>query len=136
MADFQPTERAQDTLPRADKGAIMPAPALTGPLAAVAAVATWPGVSTTGHWDLFRPTQVDGVDFYVGEEELGHIHLDGDIHLATAPGLGRALVAEGLARPFPYARGWVQQDVHRVGPAAAIALFRRNYDQLLCLPKS
>lgn len=125
------TERAKGTLTRADKGPICPPPILDGQMGAVASIiAGWPGVSATTHWDLFRPTEVDGIDFYFGEEELGHIHLDGSIHLATSPSLGKALVAEGLANPFRYQQGWVEQRVQRIGSAAAVALFQRNYDRL------
>ncbi|WP_158818534.1 luciferase family protein [Methylocapsa sp. S129] len=125
------TERALGTLARADKGPVKPPPALDGPLRTVAdAIAGWPGVIATVHWDLFHPSRVDGIDFYFGEEELGHIHLDGALHLATSPSLGKALIAERLARPFHYQRGWVCEDVQTIGPAAAIALFRRNYERL------
>ena len=125
------SERALGTLARAEKGKVRPPPALEQPLRAVAdAVARWPAINATAHWDLFRPSRVDGIDFYFGEEELGHIHLDGSLHLATSPELGRALVAEGLARPFRYQRGWVCEVVQNIGPKAAIALFRRNYERL------
>ena len=125
------TERAKGTLARADKGPLCPPPVLDGQLDAVAGViAGWPGVTATTHWNLFHPSEVDGIDFYVGEEELGHIHLDGSIHMATSPTLGRALVAEGLARPFRYQQGWVEQQVHRIGAGAAVALFQRNYERL------
>ena len=122
------SDRALGTLARADKGIVAPPPVLDGSLGTVAdAVAGWPGVSATAHWDLFDPTRVDGIDFYVGEAELGHIHLDGSIHLATSPELGAALVGEGLARPFRYQHGWVCATVGRIGAEAAIALFRRNH---------
>lgn len=124
-------ERAVGTMARADKGTLAPPPALDGPLGTVAAAITsWPGVIATAHWHLFHPSQLDGIDFYVGEQELGHIHLDGSVHLATNPTLGRALVTEGLARPFRYARGWVEERIQSIGPDAAVALFRRNYDRL------
>ena len=70
------------------------------------------------------------MDFYLGQEELGHLHLDGSIHLATSDALGKALIAEGVARPFRYQRGWVEAEVGRIGADAATALFRRNYDYL------
>ena len=125
------TDHALGTLARTEKGPVAPPPDLDGPLGiAGGEIAGWPGVVATTHWDLFQPTQVDGIDFYVGEEELGHIHLDGSIHLATSAALGATLVAEGLARPFRYQRGWVCQTVQDIGPDAAIALFRRNYDRL------
>jgi hypothetical protein len=125
-------ERALGTLARAKKGAVVPPPALDEPLLTVAnAIAGWPGVIATGHWDPFHPSRVDGVDFYVGAEELGHIHLDGSIHLATSPELGRALVAEGLARPFSHVRGWVEERVPHIGANAAVDLFRKNYEWTL-----
>lgn len=122
---------AADTMPRSKKGALGPAPRLEGALGEVAAaVAQWPNVVSTVHWDLFDPTRVDGADFYAGDEELGHIHLDGDLHLATNAELGKDMIEEGVARKFPYARGWVHADIHSVGADAAITLFRRNYDRL------
>ena len=73
---------------RADKGPIAPPPALDGPLGLIAgAVANWPGVSATAHWDLYDPSRIDGIDFYVGVTELGHVHLDGSLHLATGSAL-------------------------------------------------
>ena len=119
------------TLPRAAKGPVAPPPVLAGPLQRVVdAVSAWPRVDTTVHWDLFDRSRVDGVDFYVGDEELGHVHLDGSIHLATHPVLGRQLIAEGLARPFRYQQGWVEETVGRIGADAAVMLFRRNYESL------
>lgn len=122
---------ASGTLPRAAKGRVAPPPPLDGPLGTVVdAVAAWPGIQATVHWYLYDASKVDGVDFYWGDEELGHLHLDGSIHLATSPELGRALVAEGAAKPFRYQPGWVEEQVRRIGPQAAIALFRRNYERL------
>lgn len=125
------TELAKNSMPRSKKGPVRPPPVLDGALGSVAdAVASWPGVSATVHWNQFQRGQVDGTDFYLGEEELGHLHLDGSIHLATSPDLGKALVAEGLARPFRYQAGWVEEQVRRIGPEAAVALFRRNYEHM------
>ena len=125
------TERATGTMARADKGPVIPPPMLDGLLGAVAdAVAGWPGVIATAHWGPFHPSRIDGVDFYVGEEELGHIHFDGSVHIATSPRLGKAIVAAGLARPFPWHRGWVHEQVQGIGPDAAVVLFRRNYERL------
>lgn len=126
------TEHAKGTMPRSKKGPVKPPPGLEGPLGAVAdTVASWPGIIASVHWCLFERTKVDGVDFYLGEEELGHFHLDGSIHLATSPSLGQELVAGGMAKPFRYQQGWVEEQVQRIGPDAAVALFRRNYEQLL-----
>ena len=66
----------------------------------------------------------------VGHDELGHIHLDGSIHLATSPQLGEELVAEGLGQPFVWARGWTLANVSELGVEKSVAMFRRNYDRL------
>ena len=124
-------DQALSTLPRRAKGPIAPPPALAGKLKEVAdAVAGWPDVEATIHWRFDQPNRVDGVDFYVGSDELGHIHLDGSIHLATPPWLGSELVAEGLGKPFVWARGWTAPSIHRLGVDRSVALFRRNYDRL------
>ncbi len=96
----------------------------------VDAVATWQGINTTVHWHLVDRSRVDGVDFYFGEEELGHLHLDGSIHLATSSLLAKTLISEGAARPFRYLQGWVEENARRIGTEAAVALFRRNYVRL------
>lgn len=124
-------DQALSTLPRTAKGPIAPPPPLAGKLKAVAdAVAAWPDVEATIHWRFDQPNRVDGADFYVGSDELGHIHLDGSIHLATPPWLGSELVAEGLGKPFVWAHGWTVASIHRLGVDRSVALFRRNYDRL------
>ena len=123
--------KAQATLARDAKGPIAPAPPLSGDLRAVVdAVSAWPEVVATTHWHFADHTRVDGVDFYVDAEELGHLHLEGSIHLATTPDLAAELIAEGSATPFRYARGWTQANVDHLGVDRAVALFRRNYDRL------
>jgi hypothetical protein len=122
---------ALGTMARGDKGPVIPPPSVEEPLGTVVrAISGWDGVTTTGHWDPFHPAIVDGIDFYFGPEELGHIHLDGSLHLASSPELGRYLVSGGLAEAFPYVHGWVQAAVADIGADAAIALFRCNYDRL------
>jgi Family of unknown function (DUF5519) len=122
---------AQGTLDRAAKGPVAPPPVLEGPLQSVVeTIASWPGIMATVHWYLMDHSRIDGVDFYFRDQELGHLHLDGTIHLATPAALGQALIAEGLARPFRYQAGWVEEQVQRVGADAAVALFRRNYEHL------
>lgn len=125
------TDQALGTLAREEKGVVAPPPALDARLAPIAAIGDWPGVAATTHWGLYDPTRVDGIDFYVGATELGHVHLDGSIHLATTPALGAAMIAEGVARPFRYQRGWVCENVATIGPAATLDLFRRNYDRIV-----
>lgn len=96
-SDGRLTDQALSILPREAKGPFAPPPILGGPAQAVAdAIAAWPQVEDTTHWHLNDQTRVDGIDFYVGPDELGHIHLDGSIHLATTLELGAEIVAEGL----------------------------------------
>ena len=119
------------TLPRDQKGPVDRPPKLRGVLGEVVdCVSSWPGVNATVHWHLCDQTRVDGVDFYLGDDELGHLHLDGVIHLSSDPKLGNLLVLEGAAKPFRYVRGWVEAEALHIGADAAVALFRRNYDQL------
>ncbi len=79
------TDKALGTMARSDKGAVTLPPELDIPLQTVAkAVAAWPGISATSHWHFSDRSRVDGVDFYLHDKELGHIHLDGSLHLAPA----------------------------------------------------
>ena len=122
------------------KGPVRPPPVLAGPVEATRlTIQSWPGVIAATHWNLYRRTEVDGADFYVGEEELGHLHLDGEVHLATTPELRHFLVAAGLARRFSYTghpnEGWVEASVRTEREAEHAAwLFRLNYDRIRGLP--
>lgn len=125
------TEQALSTLPRNAKGPRAPPLRLSGELQFVVdAVSAWPGVEATTHWHFADQTRVDGVDFYVGPDELGRLHLEGSIHLATTPALQLDPIGERLGAPFVYARGWTQSSVKRLGVSGAVALFRRDYDRL------
>lgn len=125
------TEAAFGTLPREAKGPLAAPPPLSGKLKAVADIVTaWGGVEASTHWRFDAPDRVDGVDFYVGSDELGHIHLDGSIHLATTSELMSELVVEGLGRPFRWGRGWTVATIDSLGVDRSVALFRRNYDRL------
>ena len=117
------------------KGAVRPPPVLAEPFERVSqALQAWPGIVAATHWHLSRNREVDGADFYVGDEELGHLHLDGDVHLATNLALAVPLVEAGLARRFPYGgsyAGWVEMSIRTDADAEhAIWLFRLNYDRL------
>ena len=118
-----------------EKGPIKSAPVLAGPGQKTAeAIQSWPTIISATHWDLFNRSRVDGADFYVGEAELGHIHLNGEVHLATTNGLGVALLQRGLVSPLPYGKAygdWVSFMIRTDADAAhAIWLFRLNYDRL------
>ena len=122
-----------ETMKLVDKGIVRPPPKLAGPAARVAeTVASWPCVIAATHWHISRKDEVNGADFYVGDEELGHIHLEGDVHLATTLELRKILVAANLARPFPWYKSWVEASIRTEEEAdQAIWLFRLNYERLV-----
>ena len=121
-----------------DKGVIKPAPVLSKyPEQVSKSIQAWDGIISATHWNLYDLTQVDGADFYVDEKELGHIHLDGEIHLATNTALSSMLIKMKLAGKFPYGAGWVQYTITNSKTAAhALWLFRLNYDRLNGVPTS
>lgn len=122
-----------DTMDLNSKGPIRSAPRLKGPAARVAeTIALWPDVIAATHWHLSRRDEINGADFYVGEAELGHIHLDGEVHLATSLELRQRLVDARLARPFPWYKSWVEASIRNEGEADhALWLFRLNYERLV-----
>jgi len=116
------------------KGRIAPPPVLAAPFRTLSEeVQSWPGIVAATHWHLSRNGQVDGADFYRGADELGHIHLYGEVHLVTTPSLTRALVDARLVRPFPFA-GAKDWSVYRIqsddGLRHAEWLMRLAYDYL------
>ena len=120
------------------KGEIRPPPKLKGPAQSVSLeIQSWPGVIAATHWFLYDRTQVDGADFYVGEKELGHIHLDGELHLCVTVGLRRRLIESGLAEALPWAEDCVQAPISsRRDARNALWLFRLGYDRLTGAPIS
>jgi hypothetical protein len=120
-----------------EKGRFAPPPALPKHAQAVAeALAGWPDVHARTHWLLGDETEVDGADFYLGDNELGHLHLDGEAHIAVGVRLRNALIAGGLAKPFRWSTAFV---VLRVGSAKDAAhakrLFQLSYDRRAGVPQ-
>src|SRR5258706_12562977 len=90
------------------KGEIRPPPKLKGPAQSVSLeIQSWRGGIAATHWFLYDRTQGDGADFYVGEKELGHIHLDGELHLGVTAGLPRQPVEAEPAETVPWAEDLV-----------------------------
>ncbi len=119
-----------DTMSRRRKGRVAPAPRLAGVAQKVAeAVLALPGVIAQAHWEIGSQTEVNGTDFYVGEEELGHIHLDGEAHIPIGRVLARALVSAKLAQPFTWSNEFVVVDT-RAG-ATAQRVFELRHAQIL-----
>ncbi len=118
------------------KGEIRPPPRLKGPAQSVSLeIQSWPGIIAATHWFLYDRARVDGADFYVGEKELGHIHLDGELHLCVTIGLRRRLIEAGLAEALPWAEDCVQAPIsNRWDARNALWLFRLAYDRLTGTP--
>ena len=122
----------------ADKGRYAPPPALPKHAQTVAdAIAAWPEVHARTHWLLGDETEIDGADFYLGENELGHLHLDGEAHVAVSKRMRDALIGAGLAEPFEWSRAFVVKAIHRASDVQlAEALFRLSYDRRRGIPES
>jgi hypothetical protein len=118
-----------DTMTRTQKGRIAPPPRLTGTLQTTAdAVAALSGVVAQAHWQIGSQTDVNDVDFYMGEEELGHIHLDGESHIPLGGAVVDALVKAGLARRFRWSRAFAEIDAADVD--ATLWLFSLRHAQI------
>lgn len=115
-----------------DKGPIKPPPTLTKfPQQVSIEIQSWQGIIAATHWDLYERTKPDGADFYVGETELGHIHLDGEVHLATGLALAKELIKNKLASKFRYGADWATCPIDSAEDAAhAIWLFTLNYRRI------
>lgn len=115
-----------------DKGRFAPPPPLPKHAELVSqTLASWPGVNARTHWLLGDESEVDGADFYVGEDEIGHLHLEGEAHVATGLTLRKALVASELAAPFAWSTKFVVHQVQRASQVEhALWLFRLAYDRL------
>ncbi len=119
-----------------EKGLIIPPPIMPPyPQMVSKAIQQWQNVISATHWDLYDSKKVDGADFYVGTNELGHIHLDGSVHLATTNELRIPLLKNNLAKKFPYGgsyEGWVLFKITSESDAKhAIWLFQLNYERLM-----
>ena len=117
-----------------EKGSHIPPPTLNAPFQRLSEeIQSWPDIISATHWHFSGNGRVDGADFYRGGEELGHIHLDGEVHLATPPALTRALIEAGLASPFRWASAndWVMYRIRSEADARhAERLLRLAYDSL------
>lgn len=93
--------------------------------AACEEISKLPGVIVQAHWEIGSQTEVNGTDFYVGEEELGHIHLDGEAHIAVGQELAAVLIRARLARRFHWSREFVVVDTDDVAHAVWVFGLRR-----------
>jgi Family of unknown function (DUF5519) len=117
------------TMSRQAKGRIAPAPILAGNAQQTAEqVTALEGVSAQAHWEIGSQQDVNGTDFYVGAEELGHIHLDGEAHVPVGAHIVDALVKAKLASRFRWSAQFAVVDAHDVD--AALWLFRLRHAQI------
>ena len=115
-----------------EKGHFAPRPVLEGVAENVALqVEKWANVQARTHWQLGDESIVDGADFYVGQRELGHLHLYAEAHVRLPRELRDLVIAAKLAKPFRWSEDFV---VHRVRSAREAAetewLFQLAYDHL------
>jgi hypothetical protein len=115
-----------------DKGPVIAPPVLAAwAQSASLEIQSWPDIVSATHWLFGNPTVVDGADFYVGELELGHIHLNGEIHLALTKALKKAIIDSGFAEPFRWDANFVQFSIkNRHSAQHALWLFRLAYDRI------
>lgn len=112
---------------RREKGRVAPPPALAAAPQTVAdTVARLPGVTAQAHWEIGSQDAVNGTDFYVGEQELGHIHLDGEAHVPLGAPVVEALVKAGLARRFRWSASFAVVDAHEVEQAVWVFSLRHR----------
>jgi hypothetical protein len=116
----------------AEKGHFAPPPALPKHAQTMSErLASWPKVHARTHWLLGDETVVDGADFYLGESELGHLHLDGEAHIAVPKKIRDAVIAAGLAEEFRWSRKFVVFPIKRASDIEkAELLFKLSYDAL------
>jgi hypothetical protein len=116
-----------------EKGVFAPPPVLPKHAQSVSElVASWARVHARAHWRLGDETIVDGADFYVGEAELGHIHLEGEAHIALPRKLKSALVKAGRAKPFRWSDEFAVFAIRGASDIDnATFLFKIAYDALL-----
>jgi hypothetical protein len=119
------------TMKLSRKGRFSPPPALPEYAQVVStALAGWADMHARTHWLLGDEQVVDGADFYVGQEEVGHIHLGGEAHIAVGKKLRKALIASSRAKPFRYSDEFVVFPIRTSSDVqAALALFQLAYDR-------
>ena len=114
-----------------EKGTFAPPPKLPQHAQVVSdGVAGMEGVVARSHWLLGDEREVDGADFYLGDEELGHIHLDSEAHVFHSARVASALIAAGHGQRFPWSRNVVVFPIRsRDDVKHALWLFRLSYDR-------
>lgn len=91
---------------------------------------SWPGVST-------EPGRFHSTVYRIGRRELGHIHGNGMADFPFPRTIRDELLAAGQVQPHHFgAAGYVSFDIRQASDvAAAVALFRLNYDRTPATPE-
>lgn len=96
------------------------------------AVASWNDVVTKGRsssWRTGHEQEIDGVGFYLLEEEIGHIHLDSSVHVSLPTQVSDALDHTDVVRNSRWAHGQVEMSLEEKSDIRiAILLFRLGYE--------
>ena len=114
------------------KGKIIPPPVLSNYSEIVSQeIQKWDNIISATHWEIWDNNKPNGADFYLKELELGHIHLDDMLHIASTKEFATALIKSKLAQKFPYSENWIQFKItNEISAAHAIWLFKLHYDNL------
>ena len=89
-------------------GPVQAAPTLDGYAGQLAEnVRRLPGVTAYTHWRLGSPGVVDGAELHVGDPELGHIHLDGSVHIPLTAPLASLLVSKEFGQTPYWSNTWI-----------------------------
>ena len=91
------------------------------------AVASWPGTRNTPH-------RFGGVEFLIGEREIGHLHGDRLLDVPFPRAVHDELIAGGKVQPHHVMpdSGWISFWLEEAGDVAeAIAILRRSYDLIV-----
>jgi hypothetical protein len=115
-----------------EKGKHAPPPILESAAAQRVAetIAAWDEVNARAHWYLGDERVIDGADFYVGELELGHIHLEAEAHIFLPLEAVTAAVRGNLGQRFTWSRNVLVVPIEsRADEKLATWLFRASYDR-------
>ncbi|MBE7209448.1 MAG: DUF5519 family protein [Gluconacetobacter diazotrophicus] len=115
-----------------NQGPIQAAPRLedhAGMLAST--VESWPGVAAFTHWQPGSPGVVDGAEFHVGDDELGHVHLDATAHILMGRTITSLLSRKSLGKPPSWSDAWITHPVRSPADVRhGVWLFQLAYDRL------
>ena len=113
-----------------DKGVFMPPPKLEKYSQIVSMeIQSWNNIIAAAHWDIHDSKKINGADFYLNEDELGHIHFGGEVHIASDKRIMKILIEKSLARKFIYGTNFLEFTISNKKSAEhALWLFKIHYD--------